>query len=69
MTGYIYDADGNRVAKGTLSSLSCNSASNGFAVTETYILGPGGEQLTELDGSGSAPTWAIASNFDPDNTV
>jgi YD repeat-containing protein len=53
--GYIYDAAGNRVAKGTISSTnwSCDVSTNGFALTEWYILGPSGEQLTETDGSGN----------------
>ena len=33
MTGYLYDAEGTRVAKGTISSWSCNTATNGFAMT------------------------------------
>lgn len=51
LTGYIYDGEGNRVAKGSLSSFSCNPSSNGFSLTTQYILGLGGEQLTELNGS------------------
>jgi len=42
--------EGNRVAKGTLSSFSCGAT---FTPTNTYILGPSGEQLTETDGSGN----------------
>lgn len=51
MYGYVYDAEGDRVAKGTLTSFSCNLSSNGFSPTAQYIVGLGGEQLTELDGS------------------
>ena len=58
MMGYIYDAEGNRVAKGAITSWSCNTASNGFTATESYVLGPGGEQLTELAWSGGAQQWA-----------
>jgi len=48
MTGYIYDADGARVSKGTLSYFSCdmnpaNSDFNGFQPTNDFILGPSGE--------------------------
>jgi hypothetical protein len=32
-TGYLYNAEGQRVAKGTLTSFSCNMASNGFTAT------------------------------------
>ena len=38
ITGYLYDAEGTRVAKGNLGSLSCGSE---FAVAEQYLLGPG----------------------------
>jgi RHS repeat-associated protein len=60
MTGYIYDADGTRVAKGTISQFTCdynpadtynpstNTGFNGFQITNDYILGPVGEQVTEL---------------------
>jgi RHS repeat-associated protein len=40
---YVYDAEGRRVAK----------LGSGGAVTASYILGLGGEQVTELDGSGN----------------
>jgi RHS repeat-associated protein len=59
LTGYIYDADGNRVAKGTIQTWgSCDPTVNGFLAggNETdYVLGPGGEQVTELaqDANGS----------------
>jgi RHS repeat-associated protein len=53
-TGYLYDAAGNRVAKGTLSysvtaSNACNMSSNGFTQTAGYVVGPSGEQLTEVN--------------------
>jgi RHS repeat-associated protein len=45
-TAYLYDAEGNRVAK--------ESVANGQAtITNQYILGLGGEQVTEIDGSGN----------------
>jgi hypothetical protein len=53
MTGYIYNAEGVRVAKGTITSMSCDPAINGFQLTESYVLGPGGEELSMLDGSGN----------------
>ena len=53
-TGYLYDADGGRVAKGTIATMSCDPTTNGFQITENYVLGPGGEELTTLDGSN---TW------------
>ena len=50
MTGYIYDAVGNRVAKGTITSMSCDPTANGFTFTENYVLGPSGEELSMFDG-------------------
>jgi hypothetical protein len=49
----VYDAEGNRVAQGTLSALSCNMATNGFALTSSYVLGPGWEEVSEFNGSGA----------------
>jgi len=49
MTGYLYGADGTRVAKGSISSMSCDPTINHFATMSDYILGPSNEQLTELD--------------------
>ncbi len=57
-TGYVYDASGIRVAKGTLASFSCNFATNGFTPTASYVLGPGGEQVTEYAVSGPAGNYA-----------
>jgi RHS repeat-associated protein len=48
MIGYIYDADGARVAKGSITSMSCNLNTNGFRTINDYILGPSGEQMTEM---------------------
>ena len=58
MTQYLYDADGTRVAKGTITSWSCDTTVNGFVATKAYILGPGGEQLTEMSYNGGAWQWA-----------
>lgn len=49
--GYLYDGNGDRIAKGTLNGLSCNLASNGFSLTASYVVGKDGEQLDELHGS------------------
>jgi RHS repeat-associated protein len=59
---YLYNAEGQRVAKGTITpvtvnghpTLSCDITVNGFTLTNQYLLGPSGEQVTELNGSG---TW------------
>jgi RHS repeat-associated protein len=48
MTGYLYDADGTRVAKGNITAWSCDPTLSGFHTTNDYILGLGGEQLTEM---------------------
>ena len=59
LTGYVYDAEGNRVAKGTITAMSCDPGVNGFQATNDYVRGPGGEQLTETgsDGQGNM-VWA-----------
>jgi len=58
--GYLYDAAGNRVAKGTINwNGTCDVTTNGFTQTESYVVGPSGEQLTEVAGSfdGGGYTW------------
>jgi RHS repeat-associated protein len=61
LIGYLYDASGTRVGKGSLSSwpstpssTTCNSliSSYGYMPTDQYLLGQGGEQVSELNGSG-----------------
>jgi hypothetical protein len=50
MTGYVYDADGNRVAKGTITQWSCDPTTNGFETSgnETdYVLNQSGQTVTE----------------------
>lgn len=49
MTGYIYDADGNRVAKEAITSWSCDPSANGFTTRSDYVRDQAGNQLTELD--------------------
>ena len=80
MTQYLYDAEGTRVAKGTITNWSAGcDTTNGFTMTASYILGPGNEQLAELSWSGGVPKpahtnvfaggqlAATYSNADPDN--
>ena len=64
--GYLYDAEGRRVAKGIipassttpLSSSMCSAAANNnFMLTESYIMGQSNEELTTLTWSGSTSTW------------
>jgi hypothetical protein len=52
MMGYIYDAEGHRVAKGTITTLSCDVTTNGFTPTNSYVVGAKGEQVSELNGAG-----------------
>ncbi len=52
VTQYIYNAEGSRVAKATAASLSCYTGGTSSASAQ-FILGPSGEQLTEVDGSGA----------------
>ena len=47
-TGYLYDASGARVAKGSIAVWSCDPSANGFQTVKDYIVGPGGEQMTEM---------------------
>jgi RHS repeat-associated protein len=70
MTAYVYDAEGNRVAKGVISSwptngLCPNIATAGvFTPTNSYVLGPSNEQLTETgsDGQGNM-VWSHTNVF------
>jgi RHS repeat-associated protein len=55
LTQYIYDAEGTRVGKGTNTNTSagCDTSGSTFTLTNWYVLGPNGEQLTETDGQGN----------------
>jgi RHS repeat-associated protein len=59
MTGYIYDADGSRVAKGSITAWSCDPSINGFEpnTEHDYILGPSGEQVTEMAAGSNGMVW------------
>jgi RHS repeat-associated protein len=48
MTGYLYDAEGTRVAKGTITTWSCDPSANGFQTASDDIIGPSNEQMTEM---------------------
>jgi RHS repeat-associated protein len=48
LTGYIYGADGQRVAKGSITAWSCDPTLSGFKTINDYILGPSGEQVSEI---------------------
>ena len=57
MFQYLYDAEGNRVAKGTITQWNCDTDSdtngNGFTLTNEYVLDTGGEQISELGPNGA----------------
>ena len=58
--GYLYDAEGERIAKGTITAWSCDPTTNGFQITQNYVLGPSGEELSMLDGSGN---WQLTNVY------
>jgi len=47
----------NRVAKGTITTMSCDPATSGFQMTESYVLGPSGEELTQFSLAAGVATW------------
>jgi len=47
-TGYIYDAEGNRVAKGAITTMSCDPSANGFTTQADYVRDQAGHQLSEF---------------------
>jgi RHS repeat-associated protein len=57
-TGYIYNAEGIRVAKGTLTEFTCDLTQNHFQETSDEVLDSGGEQAAEysVDASSNV-TW------------
>jgi RHS repeat-associated protein len=61
MTGYIYDAAGTRVARGSLGTFSCNFSSNGYATTTSWVLDLAGEQVTEYSVSSG---WVHTNAFE-----
>jgi RHS repeat-associated protein len=68
MIQYLYDADGNRIGKGTITVWSCNiDQPNGFQLTNEYVLGQAGEQVTEFataDITPANPTgWAHTNAY------
>jgi RHS repeat-associated protein len=59
ITQYLYNAEGQRVAKGYSRAgegLICPTLSD-FVPTEKYILGPSGEQITTLNQVSGADVW------------
>ena len=69
-TQYLFDAEGRRVAKGSISSFSCDTTANGFTATAVYVLGPDGEQMTEMAANSSGGwQWAHTNVFAPGLTA
>ena len=62
---YVYDAEGARIGKGTLtaapSSYTATCApplGSGFTLTNRYLVDLGGDQVTELTGAVGSQNWA-----------
>jgi RHS repeat-associated protein len=54
---YVYDAEGRRVGREsvtTTGSLTCDPTQAGAQMQQSYLLGPGGQEMTMVDASG---TW------------
>ncbi|WP_263409587.1 RHS repeat-associated core domain-containing protein [Terriglobus tenax] len=49
MYGYLYDAEGQRIARGTIAVFSCDLTTNQFTPVSQYLRGANGEEVTELD--------------------
>jgi RHS repeat-associated protein len=63
MIGYQYDADGNRVGKGTVTNWqSCDITTNGYQPTNDFVLDQSGSQMTEMEilNSASGTTVSLA---------
>ena len=59
MIGYVYDADGQRVAKGTITTFSCDVTTNGFQTQSDYVRDQAGNQLSQFTpGSGGSMVLA-----------
>jgi RHS repeat-associated protein len=79
MTGYIYDAEGTRVSKGTIQAWSCNPTISQYATTSDYIIGLGEQQFSEytMNASGTMAwqhtnVWAgslLIATYAQDDTV
>ncbi len=58
-TGYLYDGDGNRIAKGSINGLNCNLSNNGFTLQSSYVRNAGGQE-GEWNGAGA---WVHTNVF------
>jgi RHS repeat-associated protein len=62
MIGYQYDADGNRVGKGTVTTIAtCDITANGYQPMTDFLLDQSGGQMTEMavsnTSAGTTYTW------------
>jgi YD repeat-containing protein len=62
MIGYQYDADGNRVGKGTVTTIAtCDITANGYQPMTDFVLDQSGGQMTEMavynTSAGTTYTW------------
>ena len=70
MTGYIYNAEGERVAKGSITTMSCDPTLSGFKPSADYVLGLGGNHLTEMDSDGNGNmVWAHTNVYAAGNLI
>jgi RHS repeat-associated protein len=67
VTQYVYDAEGARIAKTTLSAAPANATSlcaqplsSGYTLTARYLVDLGGDQVTEINGAGQ---WQHSNVF------
>lgn len=60
---YLYDAEGNRIAKVAQSILGCGAPSPGTMPSNEYLLDKDGQQVTELALSGSSMTPSHTNVF------
>ncbi|MGB9078731.1 MAG: RHS repeat-associated core domain-containing protein [Terracidiphilus sp.] len=67
MTQYLYDAEGRRVAKESITNWTagCDTTQNGFTATTVYVLGPGGDQMTEMTNNTGTWQWEHTNVFAP----
>jgi RHS repeat-associated protein len=70
-TQYVYDAEGNRVAEGMIGDWSkgCDLTQNGFQQTKAFIVGPSGEQMTELSVDTNENVSWVHTNVYAKNTL
>jgi len=70
VTQYVYDAEGARIAKGTLSAAPTSYTAtcapplgSGFTLTARYLVDLGGDQVTELNTTSGTLAWAHSNVF------